>query len=135
MARKPKKKKIKHISLKALRKRADKLIQEYIRLKYKKCMVCNNPMPAGHHFFTKANSNALRYHISNIIPLCQSCHCLVHTQPHLVTPKISFYMGEDWYNELLDIKKQYVKANKEWYLSKIEELEGFIRNLKEDKYV
>ena len=110
-----------------IRNRADKLLQSYIRLKFKGvlCYNCGERyVEVGHHFFTKASSNALRYYLPNIIPLCNKCHCLVHAQPHLVNPKICFLMGEAWYNNLLEVKRQGVKANKEWYQFRLEEIES-----------
>lgn len=114
-----------------LRNKADKLVQEYIRLKYTKCLVCDRKVRVGHHFFTKASSNALRYYEPNIIPLCQECHCLIHAQPHLIQPKICFIMGEEWYQNLLDIKRQGIKANKEWYQAMYDNWQGYIKNLEE----
>jgi hypothetical protein len=110
-----------------LRAKADRLLQEYIRKKNKKCFVCcERPVYCGHHFFTKASSNALRYYLPNIIPICKECHCLVHAQPHLVVPKICFYFGEIWYTDLLVAKRQHVDVSAEWYQSKIDEIKGWI---------
>ena len=106
------------------RNKADRLLQEYIRLTNKTCFVCGSPQGiVGHHFFTKASSNALRYYLPNIIALCQKCHCLIHKQPHLVQPVICFKMGDEWYADLISQKRLFVKANKEWYQEKIKELE------------
>ena len=107
-----------------LRAKADKLLQQYITSHYKDCLVCGKPVSCGHHYFPKSNSNALRYYLPNIIPICRDCHCLVHAQPHLVNPKIDFKLGSKWYDDLMGVKKMGVKANLEWYESNIKELEG-----------
>ena len=106
-----------------LRNKADKLFQDYFKAKYPCCLVCGAPTNCAHHFCTKASSNALRYYIPNGIPLCKGCHCLVHCQPHLIEPTICFNLGEDWYKDLIEVKRQGVKVNRAWYQSHIEELE------------
>ena len=109
-----------------LRNKADKFLQEYIRLKYKDilCYACEEKLvTVGHHFVPVGNSNALRYCIPNIIPLCRDCHCKVHTQPHLVNPKICFLMGKDWYEKLMKIKQQFVKTNLIWYQDKFDKMQ------------
>ena len=108
--------------------KADRLLQEYIKAKHKRCLVCEAPIFAGHHFITKGNSNALRYYLPNIIPICKRCHCKVHTQPHLVEPTICFIMGQGWYDDLIKVKMQGVKANIGWYEFRIEELQELLDN-------
>ncbi len=116
----------------AIRNKADKLLQEYVRLLYKGilCYGCGErEMTVGHHFVSKKNSMALRFSISNIIPLCQQCHFLVHNQPHLVEPKICFLMGKEWYDELMQEKRQTVKFNLRWITGIYEGLEGMVETL------
>lgn len=122
--------KIKKPSKKTLRNKADKLIQEYVRKQYQLCLVCESRVTVGHHFITKKNSNALRYYLPNIIPLCQKCHCLVHCQPHLVEPRIVLTMGAEWYDDLMEVKRQGVKENADWYKINIEVLELKLEELK-----
>ena len=109
-----------------LRKRADTLLQDYTKKNNQYCLVCAEPMYCGHHFVTKAASNALRYYIPNIIPICKHCHCLVHNQPHLVEPKICFLLGKEWYDDLIKVKQEGVKANLFWYQSNVETLEKLL---------
>lgn len=106
-----------------LRMKADNLLQDYIRLKYRNevCWNCGDrPIELGHHFITKRNSNALRYYLQNIIPLCKNCHMLVHSQPHLVEPRICFKMGEEWYKDLMETKRLGIKENIFWYETNIQ---------------
>jgi hypothetical protein len=116
-----------------LRKKADKLLQEYIKKKYDMCLICESPINCGHHFFTKASSNALRYYLPDIIPICKACHCKVHTQPHLVVPKICFIMGQDWYDDLIEVKRAGIKETIEWYELNITNLENEIDKLSVEK--
>lgn len=100
------------------RKKADKLLQDYIRAKHKGelCWVCGDrQIVCGHHYFPVSNSNATRYYLPNLIPICRDCHIKAHTQPHLVNPVIDFKLGREWYDDLLEVKRQGVKANLEWY--------------------
>ncbi len=112
--------KIKKPNKKTLRNKADRLLQEWVHKKYALCLICKAPVSCGHHFFTKKSSNALRYYLPNIIPICRDCHCRVHTQPHLVVPKISFMMGSEWYDDLIEVKRLGVKENADWYKNTIE---------------
>ena len=112
-----------------IRKKADKLLQDYIRLKHNKCWVCEKePVSCGHHFIPVSNSSATRFYLPNIIPICKGCHYLVHSQPHLVEPKISFKLGEKWYNDLLEKKRQPVKFTKAWAKEKLAEMEKLFSN-------
>lgn len=116
---------------KALRKTADKLLQTWVRLQYKGCLICESSVGlVGHHFFTKASSNALRYYLPNIVPLCKACHCRVHTQPHLIVPKICYIMGQAWYDDLIEIKRAGIKETTEWYKINIETLNLRLEELK-----
>lgn len=116
-----------------LRRQADSLLQEYIRAKHKGelCWACGNePVFVGHHYINKQNSNALRYYIPNIIPVCKNCHMLVHSQPHLVEPKICFKLGEAWYQDLMDVKRRGIKENLGWYYMNINVLSEMSETLK-----
>ena len=109
---------MKRTNLSIWRTKTDKLLQDYIRTAHKGelCWVCGErPIVCGHHFVPCSNSNALRYYIPNLIPICKEDHSKVHCQPHLVEPGICFKLGEEWYNDLMERKRQLVKANIGWY--------------------
>jgi 5-methylcytosine-specific restriction endonuclease McrA len=108
----------------SIRTKADDVLQDYIRRTFPYCLVCSDQVSCGHHFVPKSNSNALRYYLPNIIPICRRCHSKVHTQPHLVEPKICFTLGKDWYDDLMAKKGEYVKANLLWYRENLERLEA-----------
>lgn len=114
-------------SKETIRRKADDLLMDYIRLKHKDewCWVCGNkPVRVGHHFVSKKNSMALRFYLPNIIPICTDCHSLVHCQPHLVEPKICFKLGSAWYEDLMEVKRQGVKFNLEWIKTQYEILQS-----------
>lgn len=117
---------------KVTRRKADKALQNYIRAVHKDelCWVCGEkPITCGHHFIPCSNSNATRYYIQNLIPICQNCHYKVHTQPHLVNPVICFKLGEGWYNDLIETKRQGVKANMGWYKMNLKILQELMEEL------
>lgn len=115
-----------------IRLQADKLLQDYIRAKHfgELCWVCGErPIICGHHFVSVKNSLALRYYLPNSIPICKQCHSLVHCQPHLVEPKICFKLGQEWYEDLMEVKRRGVKFNLEWITNRLEELRGLIKDI------
>jgi ribosomal protein S27AE len=120
-------------SWKTLRKKADRLLQQYITLKNRDCLVCGEDVFCGHHFITKKNAEVLRYYIPNIIPICRNCHSKVHTQPHLVEPVICFQKGSEWYEDLIIKKREMIKKNREWYQNHITRLENLIKDLEMEK--
>lgn len=107
-----------------IQKVCDTLLQELIRIKHKKCLLCFNPCEVGHHFVRKSNSSFLRYDMRNIIPLCNRCHCLYHLrEDESFNIRIKNIMGDDWYNGIQRDKNQYHKVNMEMYRQVKERLE------------
>jgi hypothetical protein len=43
-------------------------------------------------------------------------------QPHLVVPLICFFMGQEWYDDLIEVKRAGIKETIEWYQINIETL-------------
>ncbi len=116
-----------------LRSEADHLLQQWVRLKYKWCLVCGEDLYAGHHYIPKARSNALRYYLGNIIPICRNCHSRIHSQPWLVNPIIDFQKGSEWYDDLMRAKQEPIKENKYWYQEKIDHLKQQIKDAEMEK--
>ena len=105
------------------RNKADRLFQEKIRKLYDSCFVCGEKHICGHHFITKASSANLRYDEKNIVPLCLKCHCLIHSQPALITAIIVSKKGNEWVEYLKKNKlNQKLRTNKAYYLKIIEGL-------------
>ena len=124
---------MKKLTKKQLRSKADKLLQDLIRAKHKNelCWVCGErSIVCGHHFFPVSNSNATRYYLENLVPICKECHFKVHSQPHLVEPILCFKLGQEWYDNLTEVKRHGVKANLEWYQINFEVLTQLYERLK-----
>lgn len=114
-----------------LRNKADKLLQEYIKASSQLCWVCGEkPVSCGHHFILKSRSYATRYYLPNIIPICRDCHCLVHSQPSLAEPRICFKLGQVWYEDLIETKRQGAKFTKEWITIQLKILEDLMKEVK-----
>lgn len=109
-----------------LRRKADALLQQYIRKSHQiePCYLCGEkPVQVGHHFIHKSQSNATRYYLPNIIPLCNPCHCLIHKQQGLQNARIAIRMGKEWLDNLEQVKRYGQKFTKEWVETNIKILE------------
>ena len=108
---------------KRLKNKADKLLREYIKTKYPRCKLCGNPTSAGHHIIPKSRSNAVRYYLPNIIPLCQGCHGLWHNtqDPRLFERMKKLMGGEKWWKDLLIKSKKKSKRNMKVYEDAIQQ--------------
>ncbi len=118
-------------SRKRLRNKADTLLQARLKDIYIRCLLCGGGPVVGHHFINKANSLALRYDWNNLVPLCQRCHLLIHTQPAIPTAKIAQIKGAKWLAYLEKIKRVLIKDNLKFYenaIKKYENLGGLREN-------
>jgi len=116
-------KKSKKKSVKTLRNKADRLLQELGRKVYKKCIVCGKPMDCMHHFITRGRSSYLRYYWDNCVPICTPCHVAIELRKcHEITAKIVFVKGAEWVEKLEKLKSRYVKTDKAYYEKIINEL-------------
>lgn len=123
MIAKPKKK----IKLSTLRNKADRLLQQLVRETFRRCEVCGKEVSAGHHYFPKSMSTALRYDMENLIPICNGCHVRHHSGDPTIHQKVLKGRGQDWHDKL-EAKRGFIKADANWYLSKIEALETALNN-------
>lgn len=118
-----------------LEKKADTLLQQYIRSKYPKCEICGNETQCGHHFIEKSKSNRLRYEESNIIPVCLSCHSKIHNRfsyskgAYDVIDFIIKKRGKKWLNKLEKTRHELVKTDEIWYNKSITEYQEKIKTL------
>lgn len=71
-----KKAKAKVKSISQLRKEADKLASEVVRLRDKRCLMCGatENLQAHHFIVTKGSSTKHRWNLHNLLTLCYSCH-------------------------------------------------------------
>ena len=110
-------------SIKYLRNKADRLLQELGRKVYTNCEICGKPMDCMHHFYGKGSSSPLRYCWENLIPICTSCHVKIELRKsHELTARIVLGRGEDWLNELSRKQHVYLKTDRFYY-------EGIIKKL------
>jgi|GEM_PF-1556866 len=99
-----------------LRRKCDKLLQEYIRATYKTCLICDKPVSCGHHFFPKSTCSALRYDIQNIIPICCGEHFSHHNGNPEIHIRIIEVKGSEWLSDLRRKKRTlFVKTSLEYY--------------------
>ncbi len=118
----------KKISLKGLIKKADKAFQEWGRDTYKSCLICGGAYSCLHHFIHKSQSTNLRWDMQNGVPVCQSCHCRIHSRNNPIDIfKIKTGMERLWgVNWEFYIRSQAVitlKPNRKYLENKINEYE------------
>ena len=126
----------KKVTKETLRNKCDKLLQDYIRAKYGKvlCYLCGNRYSeVGHHFVYKSQSNACRFYLPNIIPLCMKCHFDIHCHPSMNDAKITLKMGKEWYDDLEELKHQSQKFNKDWVESNFKLLTALLEETKHEE--
>lgn len=110
------------MTIKQLRKKADKKMQELGRQTYTSCLVCGRPMSCLHHYYPKSMSQALRYDWDNLIPLCVNCHFSHHNGNPEIHNAIIRLKGDNWYAKLKAKKQIITKVSKGYYLNIIEKL-------------
>ena len=110
---------------KKLRAKADKLYQEIGKMLYKECLICGGSYSCLHHYHPKSTASALRYILKNGIPICQSCHCRIHSSDSpTLNNEILKIKGMEWAEDLETIKRNtFVKTSLEYY-------ENIINNLR-----
>ena len=110
-------------SIKTLRNKADRLMQEKGRETFEYCECCSKPQQVMHHFFFKSTSSALRYDWDNLIPLCNGCHMKFHSNK--VTEMNGLMVkkrGQEWFDDLMKRKGAITKVSKGYYLKQIDKL-------------
>ncbi len=114
-----------------LRKQADALWQQCVKLEHPGCEVCGKVTQVGHHFFTKGSSSALRYELQNGIGLCNGCHFKVHRGEPTVFYAMRRAHTRDawWYNDLFLRRTTIAKRSKAYYEGEIERLTGRLEEL------
>lgn len=107
-------------------KKADALLQEWVKRNNPKCLLCGNPTQVAHHFFPKSVSNRLRYELANCVPLCNGCHNRLHQSGDpSYEQRIIEIKGKKWYQRLLKLKRELVKTNVAYYQAAIAKLSTF----------
>jgi len=113
-------KKVKLPSLTKLRTKADRLLQAKYTPSGTKCLVCGALANCCHHFIPKSQSNFLRYHPDNLIPICSKCHTRHHLSgdPAIVATIISI-KGLKWWDKLQKLRLTPCKLNRQYLESVI----------------
>jgi 5-methylcytosine-specific restriction endonuclease McrA len=116
-----------------LQKECDRLLQQCNKLLHNKCEVCGKDNEVGHHFVEKSRSSRLRYELTNIIPLCNSCHYKIHNRngnmimtSHDIVEDIINKRGKKWLEELNTMGREIVKTDVLWYENWRDKLEDII---------
>jgi hypothetical protein len=115
-------KKYAQLEIKKFIKENDRLYQEVGRLKYKTCYF-GHSYYCLHHFIRKSQSLFTRYNFDNGIPICMSCHCLIHQgQDSTLEAKIVLDKGKEWLDKLVEGKHKIVINKLEFLKEKNEYL-------------
>ena len=104
------------------RRKADRLLQEWGRRIYKKCLICGGKLSCLHHYYPKSKSSSLRYNKDNLIPICNGCHLQHHTGNPNIHNTVNKIKGEKWLKRLTQKKETHTKINKKYYEKIIEDL-------------
>jgi|TARA_Y100000310_G_C20638702_1_gene792654 5-methylcytosine-specific restriction endonuclease McrA len=105
------------------RRKCDRLLQEWGRRTYKKCLICDKKLSCLHHYWPKSKASALRYDKDNLIPICNGCHLMHHTGNPDIHNKINEIKGNDWCIKLRRKKEKIIKPNIGYYKKIIETYE------------
>ena len=120
VSKKPKKKG--RDPIKTLRNKCDGLLTPIVKKMHTECLLCGNETQVAHHHLRKSTSNACRYYIPNLVPLCTICHCKLHHDEILWTGRVVEIMGFDWLHDLEEKKKETVKISQTYYKEHFERL-------------
>lgn len=108
--------------MKKYRNKADNLLTPVIKKLYPTCLLCGSETQVAHHHVHKSKSNALRYDLDNLIPLCGHCHVVLHHNESYWASKIVAIKGIDWFKGLEERGRKIVKTDKAFYTEAIERL-------------
>jgi len=119
-------------SISSLKKVADKLWSEAVKIEYNyECQYCwKKEYLNSHHLFTRAR-NTTRFDIDNGMCLCSWCHTLssnfsAHKTPLEFFEWLEWIKGRDWIDELSKKSKQIIKVTPEMLKDEIENLQLYI---------
>jgi 5-methylcytosine-specific restriction endonuclease McrA len=88
-----------------------------------RCLVCGKEAQHPHHFIFKSHSLKLKFDTKNGIPLCASCHYLIHSRQDGVTiGVIIMKKGQKWLDYLKIKKREKVTKTKIWLQTQLEQL-------------
>lgn len=120
-------------TVKSMRNKCDKLLSPIIKTQYPECFLkgaksCNFYSQVGHHHIKKSRSSALRYDLENIIPLCNSCHMMLHQNESKWVLELIEKKGIEWAQSLKE-KDVMVKTDVHFYIANYERLKAIYDEL------
>lgn len=124
--KKPAKRKNKLPTVKSMRNKADKLLTPIIKAQHPECFLkssssCNFYTQVAHHHIKKSRSSALRYDLENLVPLCNSCHLMLHQNESKWVLELIERKGIEWAQSLKE-KDVLVKTDVHFYIENYERL-------------
>lgn len=112
--------------LKTVRNKCDALLTPIVKKNNPNCLLCPNPTQVAHHHVHKSKSSRLRYELSNLINLCNSCHLALHHNESYWASKIVIIKGELWFTSLEVLKNEMVKVDVHWYIENYQRLKSLL---------
>lgn len=118
-------------AIKTMRNKCDKLLTPIIKEMHPYCLLqgsetCARVTQVAHHHVHKSRSTRLRYEIDNLIPLCHSCHMMLHQNESYWASKIVQIRGLEWFEELERLKNEEVKVDVHFYIENYERLREYL---------
>ena len=107
-------------TVKSTRNKCDKLLTPIIKAQHPECFLkgsknCNFYSQVAHHHIKKSRSSALRYDLENLIPLCNSCHLMLHQNESKWVLELIERKGIEWAQSLKE-KDVLVKTDVHFYI-------------------
>ena len=116
-------------SVKTARNRCDGMLTPIIKAMHPFCLLCPQRTQVAHHHVHKSKSTRLRYEISNLINLCNSCHLALHMNESYWASRIVDIRGIEWFRELDRKKDECVKADVHYYIENAARLKDIMESL------
>jgi len=115
-------------TVKSMRNKCDKLLTPIIKAQHPECFLkgsknCNFHSQVAHHHIKKSRSSALRYDLENLIPLCNSCHMMLHQNESKWVLELIEMKGIEWAQSLKE-KDVMVKTDVHFYIENYERLKA-----------
>ena len=113
--------------------KADRLFQDYMRLKHRgeMCEICGKPFDVSHHYIAKSQSTLLRFDEKNLILVCNSCHFKIHKteQGPYIGAMIARCRGTKWWNYITKQKNTIITLTSKELQEKVEKYENLLKEL------
>ena len=115
-------------TIKSVRNKCDKLLTPIIKAQHPECFLkssssCNFYTQVAHHHIKKSRSSALRYDLENLVPLCNSCHLMLHQNESKWVLELIERKWIEWAQSLKE-KDVLVKTDVHFYIENYERLKG-----------